>query len=77
MLLYFLCISGYAPSILELFIRRSKENSLKPNLDIKIKEPKTIKGSIRSFHKMENSIGSVIEILGYRQKKTLLLYMIE
>ena len=33
------------------------------------KQPKTIQGHIRSFHKMENSIGSVVfEILSYRKK---------
>jgi len=47
------------------------KNSLKPNLDIRIKKPDTIQGPIRSFLKI---VSVVIEIFSYR-KKTLSTYV--
>ena len=54
---------------------RKVENSLKPNLDIRIKKPKTIQGPIRSFHKMKTIIGLVVNvILSNRQNKLTTRY---
>ena len=49
-----------------------------PDLFIKIKYPEIISGPKNSFTLKENYVGSAVsEILRYRQKKSLLLYIIE
>ena len=53
------------------------KNSLKAyqELNLKIKKPQTIQGPVSRFHKVENSIDSVVsEILSYRQKALTTLY---
>ena len=40
-----------------------KVESPKQNLNMRIKEPKTIQRTISSFHKMENLISSVVKVI--------------
>ena len=69
-----------AASLVSRDIRRDmkvQKNNLKPYNDffIKIKQPKTTLGPIRSFTLKENHISSAVsEILRYRQKKLTTLY---
>ena len=69
-----------AASLVSRDIRKDmkvQKNNLKPYNDffIKIKQPKTTLGPIRSFTLKENHIGSAVsEILCYRQKKLTTLY---
>ena len=70
-----------AASLVSRDIKRDmkvQKNNLKPYNDyfIKIKQPKTTLGPIRSFTLKENHIGSAVsEILRYRQKKLITLYI--
>ena len=69
-----------AASLVSRDIRRDmkvQKNNLKPYNDffIKIKQPKTTLGPIRSFTLKENHIGSAVsKILHYRQKKVTSIY---
>ena len=50
--------------------KKKRLKSLKPDLNVRIIYPKTIRGTIGIFPKIENLIGSlIIKIFSYRQKK--------